>query len=60
MTGTIYTNCYNQGATAARLAMMYIGSEVDTSKFTKTPIMKMPPIAVTIENVATITPDMRW
>ena len=60
MTGTIYTNCYDQGATAARLAMMYIGSSVDTSKFTKTPVIKMPPRAITIENVATITKDMRW
>ena len=60
MTGTIYTNCYNQGSTAARLAMMYIGSNVDTSQFTKTPVMKMPPIAVTSENVASITEDMRW
>jgi ribose transport system substrate-binding protein len=60
MTGTIYTNCYDQGSTAARLAMMFIGSDVDSSKFTSTPVMKMPPIAVTKENVATITPDMRW
>lgn len=60
MTGTIYTNCYDQGATAARLAMMYIGGNIDTSKFTETPVVKMPPIVVTADNVASITPDMRW
>ena len=60
MTGTIYTDCYNQGATAARIAMMYIGSNIDTSRFTETPVIKMPPKAVTIENAAAITPDMRW
>lgn len=60
MTGTIYTNCYDQGATTARLAMMYIGGNIDTSQFTKTPVIKMPPIVVTKENVASITPDMRW
>ena len=60
MTGTIYTNVMDQGRTAARLAMMYIGSNIDTSQFTQTPVIKMPPIAVTIENVHTITPEMRW
>ena len=60
ITGTIYTNCYNQGATAARLLMMYIGSNIDTSTFTKTPVIKMPPMAVDKSNVDSITEDMRW
>lgn len=60
ITGTVYTNCYNQGATAARLLMMYIGSNIDTSTFTETPVIKMPPMTVDAENVGSITDDMRW
>lgn len=60
MTGTVYTDCYDQGATAARLAMMFIGGNLDTSQFTQTLQIKMPPIVVTSENVASITEDMRW
>ena len=60
MTGTIYTNIYDQGATAARLAMMYIGGNIDTSTFTQTPLIKMAPIAVTIDNVASIAEADRW
>ncbi|MBR2825288.1 MAG: sugar ABC transporter substrate-binding protein [Solobacterium sp.] len=60
MTGTVYTNCKDQGKTAARILLMYLNSNVDTSTFTKTPVTKMPPITVTKENVADITPDMRW
>ena len=60
ITGTVYTNCYNQGATAARLLMMYIGSNIDTSTFSKTPVIKMPPMTVDKSNVGDITPDMRW
>lgn len=60
ITGTVYTNCYDQGATAARMLMMYIGSNIDTSSFTQTPVIKMPPMTVDIENVNSITEDMRW
>ena len=60
ITGTVYTNCYDQGATAARLLMMYLGSNIDTSTFTRTPVIKMPPITVTLENVDTIDEGMRW
>lgn len=60
VTGTVYTNCKDQGKTAARILLMYLNSNVDTSTFTKTPVTKMPPITVTKENVAEITPDMRW
>lgn len=60
ITGTVYTNCYNQGATAARLLMMYIGSNINTSTFTETPVIKMPPMTVDAENVGSITQDMRW
>lgn len=60
ITGTVYTNCKDQGATAARLLMMYLGSNIDTGTFSVTPVIKMPPITVTLDNVASITPDMRW
>lgn len=60
ITGTVYTNCYDQGATALRVLMMGIGSDFDVTSWDATPIIKMPPITVTKDNVASITPDMRW
>jgi ribose transport system substrate-binding protein len=60
MTGTIYTNCYDQGATAARLIMYFINSEANTAAFTKTPIIKMSPVIVTSSTVNSIGPDIRW
>ncbi len=60
ITGTVYTNCYDQGATAARMLMMYIGSEINTSTFTETPVIKMPPMVVDSDNVDSITEAMRW
>lgn len=60
ITGTVYTNVYDQGATALRLLMMYIGSDIDISDWEATPIIKMPPITVTADNVGEITDDMRW
>ena len=60
ITGTVYTNCYDQGATAARLLMMYLGSNIDTSTFTQTPTIKMPPITVDSSNVADIPAEDRW
>lgn len=60
MAGTIYTNCYDQGATAARLAMYLLGSEVDTSTYTQTPVIKMAPIVATPETVSSIGANIRW
>ena len=60
ITGTVYTNCKEQGKTAARILLMYLNSNIDTSSFTQTPVTKMPPITVDASNVADITPDMRW
>ena len=60
MTGTIYTNCYDQGATAARFIMYFINSEANTAAYTRTPIVKMSPVIVTSKNVHTIGPDIRW
>lgn len=60
MTGTIYTNCYDQGATAARILMYAIGAEFDPSTFTKTPVVKMAPIVVTKDSVGNISDSIRW
>ena len=60
ITGTVYTNCYDQGATALRVMMMYLGSDIEISGWDATPVVKMPPITVTKENVDSITADMRW
>lgn len=59
-TGTVYTNAKSQGAACAQMALFMIGSGVDSSKFEKTPVIKMAPVIVTKENVGTITEDMRW
>lgn len=56
--GTIFTNCKDQGAMAARMAIYHISAGVRASD--KTPVIKMAPIVVTPENVAEITDDMRW
>jgi ribose transport system substrate-binding protein len=60
LTGTIYTNCYDQGATAVRLAMYTLGSDINTGALSATPIIKMSPIVVTAANVHTIGENIRW
>jgi len=62
LTGTIYTNCFDQGATAARLALYSIGSvgQINSAQFTKTPVVKMAPIVVTKDTVNTISDNIRW
>ncbi|MCI8598435.1 MAG: sugar ABC transporter substrate-binding protein [Lachnospiraceae bacterium] len=57
-TGTIYTNCQEQGATCARMAMYHIAAGVRSNA--STPVVKIAPIVVTSENVSDITDDMRW
>ncbi len=57
-TGTVYTNCHDQGATMARLALFFIQNGIH--KAAKTPVVKIAPIIVTKDNVASITEDMRW
>ena len=37
-----------------------LGSDIDISGWDATPVVKMPPITVTKENVDSITADMRW
>ena len=56
--GTVYTDCKDQGATAARMCLYHIGAGVHKSA--STPVVKMAPIVVTADNVSSITDDMRW
>jgi ribose transport system substrate-binding protein len=60
LTGTIYTNCYDQGATAARLALYAIGAKVDGGKLGHTPVVKMAPVVVTKDTAAQVPPSIRW
>lgn len=60
LTGTVYTNCFEQGATAARLALYCIGAGITTAPNGVTPIVKMAPIAVTKANVDSIAEADRW
>jgi len=60
LTGTIYTNYYDEGSTAAKLALYCIGSPFDTSTITKTPVVNMEPVVATKDTVASIQPSDRW
>lgn len=60
VTGTIYTNCLNQGAATAQFAMYAIASGIKGNTLAATPVIKMAPIVVTIDNVGDITEEMRW
>jgi len=60
MAGTIYTNCYDQGAAAAQLAMFFINSGLSPEYVTRTGVVDMAPLVVTEENVDTIPPEDRW
>jgi ribose transport system substrate-binding protein len=60
LAGTIYTNCYDQGATAARLAMYFIGARINTAAYTETPVIKIAPVIATRKNVKTIGENIRW
>lgn len=59
-TGTIYTNCYEQGATAARLAMYFVSSGISPADIHYTGKIELAPIPVTIDNVDDIRPEDRW
>ena len=58
-TGTVYTNCKDQGVLTAQMAMYAIGAGT-AGTASSTPIVKMSPILVTKSNVSSITQDMRW
>lgn len=60
LTGTVYTNCYQMGETAARLALYVLNAGICGAPNGQTPLVKMAPIPVTIENVSQIQPADRW
>ena len=60
MTGTIYTNCFDQGKTAFRLMLFALGSDIQPSAFTATPVVKMCPVVVTKDNLNLIPANIRW
>lgn len=60
MSGTIYTNSWDEGSTAAKIALLMVGSEYDSAVLTETPKVIMEPIVVTAENVGEISQEDRW
>jgi len=60
LTGTIYTNCYEMGADAIRLCEYLVSSGLKPKDIPRTGILKISPIVVTKENVATIPEENRW
>lgn len=60
LTGTIYTNCWDEGSTAAKIALLMIGSEYDYSVLSKTPVINMEPVIVNIDTVGSIAEEDRW
>ena len=59
-TTEIYTNSWDEGSTAAKIALLMVGSEYDYTCLTATPKVIMEPIVVTAENVGTIAEEDRW
>lgn len=60
MSGTIYTNSWDEGSTAAKIALLMIGSEYSYNVLTQTPQVIMEPIVATIETVGDIAAEDRW
>ena len=58
MTGTAYTNAYDQGATAAKYALDLLSGA--KKKASKTDMVTVPPFAATKDSVAQIKPEQRW
>jgi len=58
VTGTAYTNAYDQGATAAKYALDLLSGA--KKKGDKTEIITVPPFAATKDTVAQIKPEQRW
>lgn len=58
--GTTYIDYYDMGKTAARFALQAISTGIDGSTYASTPLVKIPAIAVTKDNVGTIAEDKRW
>jgi ABC-type sugar transport system substrate-binding protein len=60
LTGTIYTNCFDQGATAAQLALYLLSSHTKLDAIANTGEITMKPIVVTKDSVKDILPQDRW
>lgn len=60
MAGTIYTNSWDEGALAAKMALLMIGSEYSYKNLSKTPVINMEPVVATKETVGTISVEDRW
>lgn len=60
MTGTIYTNCWDQGSSAAQIALLMVGSEYNYSVLSATPKVIMEPVIVTKDSVGSIAEEDRW
>lgn len=58
VTGTAYTNAYDQGATAAKLALQIL--KAGTKSFAKTQIVIVPPFLATKDTVGGIPASSRW
>lgn len=60
MTGTIYTNSWDEGSTAAKIALLMIGSEYSYNVLSETPEVIMEPIVATKDTVSSIAEEDRW
>ncbi len=60
MAGTIYTNSWDEGSTAAKIALLMIGSDYSAAGLSETPKVIMEPIVVTKDTVGSIAPEDRW
>ncbi len=60
LAGTIYTNSWDQGSTAAKMALLMIGSEYSYNVLTETPQVIMEPVIATKDTVGTIDEKDRW
>ncbi len=60
MAGTIYTNSWDEGSTAAKIALLMVGSEYSYTVLSETPQVIMEPIVVTADNVGSIPEEDRW
>ena len=60
LTGTIYTNCFEQGALALRVAEYLVTSGLNPLDIPNTGRILMAPLVVTKDNVASIPAANRW
>jgi ABC-type sugar transport system substrate-binding protein len=60
MTGTIYTNTFDQGTTALRVTELLVSSGVKPSELPNEALVQMPSVVVTKATVNSIPPSARW